>query len=192
MEISAETNAGGRFRFDTLAPAVVFRKDGFESQLARVPSQPTELRIVLKIAPMMEAVPICLADSNCVSVSTGIFCLPKVAGIEIGNPGGSIDAFERLFSVHTASGHWQMIHGTGPSWGGATPRYREVWSSITYHESIRKGDRIQAMDATGKTLDGKRWRHIGVAGESVFYFDLDAEAAAIMDRMLDGLCLNRK
>ena len=48
------------------------------------------------------------------------------------------------------------------------------------------------MDASGKTLDGKLWRHIGVSGESVFYFDVDADAAAIMDRMLDGLCLIRK
>ncbi len=85
-----------------------------------------------------------------------------------------------------------MIHGAGPSWGGPTPRGREVWTSITYKESARLGGRFRLIDASGTTADGKVWRHIGVPGESAFYYDLDRESAAIMDRVLDGLCLNRK
>ena len=171
---------------------MVFRKNGFESQFARVPSQQTDLRIVLKTAPATDAIPICRAGSDCVSVTTGFFCLPNFKGVQIGNTGGGIDAFERSFTVRTASGRSQMIHGAGPSWGGPNPRSREVWSSITYIERIREGSGIQVMDASGKTSDGKLWRHVGVSGESVFYFDVDTDVAAVMDRILDGLCLIRK
>ena len=185
---SATTDTGGRFRFETKAPAVVFRRDGFESQLVRVPSAQTELLIVLRAAPAMDAIPTRHACSDCVSV--GVFCVPKIKGVQIGKMGGSIDAFERTFSVRTASGRWWMIHGAGPSWGGPNPRDHEVWSSITYRERIRTGDGLRVLDSSGTTSDGKVWRHVGVSGESVFYFDLDPDAASIMDRMLDGLCLN--
>ncbi len=82
-----------------------------------------------------------------------------------------------------------MIHGAGPSWGGPNPRSREVWSSIGYRENIHKGDGIQVMDARGTTSDGKLWRHFGRPGESIFYLHLDIDAAVIMDRALDGVCL---
>ncbi len=36
-------------------------------------------------------------------------------------------------------------------------------------------------------MDGKLWRSVGIDGESVSYSGVDARAAAIMDRMLDGL-----
>src|ERR1700751_4009260 len=45
VEPSVETDANGRFRFDTVAPSAVFRKDGFESQLVKVPGSQGELRI---------------------------------------------------------------------------------------------------------------------------------------------------
>lgn len=61
-----------------------------------------------------------------------------------------------------------------------------------YKERIRRSDGIQAIDASGQTSYGKLWRWVGVAGESVFYFDLDADAAATMDRVLDGLCIIRR
>jgi hypothetical protein len=192
VEPSAETDANGGFRFDTIAPAIVFRKNGFDSQFARIPGSQSELRIVLQAAPVKDAIPIRRTASECVSVTTGILCLPKVKGVQIGNTGGSIDAFERSFTVRTASGPWQMIHGAGPSWGGPNPRSREAWSSVAYKERIREGDGIQVIDASGRTSDGKVWRSVAVSGESAFYFDLDADAAAIMDRVLDGLCLIRK
>jgi hypothetical protein len=94
------------------------------------------------------------------------------------------------FGQHQDAG--KMIHGAGPSWGGPNPRSREVWSSVTYKERTRKGDGIQVIDASGKTADGKAWRHVGLSGESAFYTDLDPDAAAIMDRLLDGLSVIRK
>lgn len=187
MEPSVETDANGRFRFDTVAPTTVFRKDGFDSQLVRVSGSQSELRIVLKVAPPRDAIPIRRAASGCVSVG-GILCLPKIKGVQIGDIGGSVDAAERSFTV----GRWQMIHGAGPSWGGPNPRSQEVWSSVDYKERIREGDGLQVIDASGRTLDGKRWRSVGVSGESAFYLDLDADKAAIMDRLLDGLCIIRK
>jgi hypothetical protein len=187
---SAETDAMGRFRFDTIGPAVVFRKDGFESQFARVSGGPTELRIVLKPAPAVEAVPVCRAASKCVSVRTGVLCLPKIKGVRTGDANTTLDTFERTFSVRM--GRWQMIHGAGTAWGGPDPRDEDVWSSIAYKERIRDGGGIQVLDASGTTSDGKAWRSVGVAGESVFYFDLDPGAAAKFDQVLDGLCVIRK
>ncbi len=124
MEPFTETNADGRFRFETLGPAIVFRKDGFESQFVRVSSGQIELRIVLKPAPVADVIPICQAGSHCASI--GMFCLPRIKGVGIGNKEWDIDASERSFTVRTKFRHWQMIHGAGPSWGGPGPPSRDV------------------------------------------------------------------
>jgi hypothetical protein len=83
-----ETDADGRFSADTIAPAMVFRKSGFESQFARAPVSQTELRALMKPAPAMEEIPVLPKPKHSVSVG-GILCLPKVKGVYAGGIGGS-------------------------------------------------------------------------------------------------------
>lgn len=184
LEPPAETDGSGRFRFDTIAPTAVFRKDGFESQLVKLSRSQNGLRIVLQAAPPMDSLPNRKTTSGCVSV-TGIFCFPKIKGVHVGDIGGSIDAIERTFTV----GHSEMTHGTGPSWGGPEPRSSAVWSSVEYSERTHSAGGSRIIDARGKTSDGKLWRSLSVRNESASYYNFDSHSAAIMDRVLDGVVL---
>lgn len=175
----------GRFQFKTRAPSIVFRRDGFESVFVRLATNNDTLRVRMVPAEATRPLPACEARVSC--LSTGRLCFARVKGVGIGRIGGSIDASERVFNVHR--GRFQMIHGLGPSWGGPTPRDHDVWSSIEFIELFRDGCGLRAIDARGKTIDGKRWRSVGIPGESAFYFDVEAGQTAEFDSMLDGVCV---
>ena len=191
IERSLQTDAAGRFNFKTIAPAIVFRKQAYKSQVARVSSRSREMRIIMTSAAPVDFVPPCNIEPKCFSVDGGGFCFPNSSDIEIGRVGGSVDASEREFVVQTGSGRFVLIHGAGPSWGGPLPRSGDVWSSADYQESTRPGRDRDVIDARGRTSEGKMWRHIGVWGESGFYFGVDPTVAAAFDRVLDRVCIGR-
>lgn len=188
-EDSVRTDATGRFHFQTLAPAVVLRKNKFKSQLLRIVDGMGDATVVMETAALPEETPECKSDTKCLSLRWGIFCMPRLKGVEAGAAGGSVDAIERTFATNTASGRSEMIHGTGPSWGGPYSRSREVWGSEQFEEHTRKLQNVVLVDARGAASNGKLWRSVGVSGESVSYFDLEPDAAVVFDRLLDGMCL---
>jgi hypothetical protein len=187
-----ETDANGRFRFQTLGPAVVFRKEAYETQLVRIAAGQAELHVVMAPAPAPEQLPACAASPSCISAASGRLCLPKVRKVEVGPEEVSGTAMERAFTVQTPYGPRKMTYGAGSGAPGPNPRARDIWSAVEYKERIHESGGVRVTDVHGKTANGRAWRYFGLAGESASYSDLDRDAAALLDRVLDGVCVKRK
>ena len=181
----------GRFRFETYAPAVVFRKKGYESQLQRIPSHGGYLRVVLQMAADPEPLPVCERGARCSLIleDRGFFCLAKVDGVQENKGEWDTDAFEKQFIVHTPSGFVSMTHGAGTSWGNATPPSWLVWRSVEFREKRLLARDQVVIDSRGVSSDGKISRHFGVEGQTVFYGDVEPAAASLFDRVIDGICI---
>ena len=181
----------GRFRFKTYAPAVVFRKKGFESQLQRIPSHGGSLRVVLQMADDPEALPVCERGARCSLIlgDKGFFCLAKVDGVQENKGEWDTDAFEKQFVAQTPSGFASMTHGAGTSWGDATPPSWLVWRSVEFREKRLLARDQVVFDSRGVSSDGKMSRHFGVEGQTVFYGEVEPAAASLFDRVIDGICL---
>jgi hypothetical protein len=187
FQTSTTTNGEGHFNFETRAPAIIFRKGGWKSQLVRLSSLSSEARVVLERGGEADPLPICSKKAYCVTTG-GIFCLPKMRGVSVGDRPYTIDTFEREFTIESWFGPQRtMMHGTGTSWGGPEPRTQEIWNSVEFSETQRAVRGYSVLDAHGKTSDGKLWRSSGRSGESIFYYGQDGKDAALFDRMLDGL-----
>jgi hypothetical protein len=193
-----EVGADGRFQFHTRAPAVVFRKKGYQSKLVHIENK--RIRIVMSAAGEPPRLPMCAANAAC--VSNGMFCLPKVEGLRFGKLDQGFDASVRTVTAPSLSGQKTILtHGYGASWVGE-PRLEHVWPSIEYSEKYGQAHGLTVIDARGKTEDGGLWRNIGVdyerppggneayhVGESVYYGRRAPSEAALLDRVLDGLCI---
>jgi hypothetical protein len=188
MESSIKTTADGHVMFQTVAPAVVFRKKGYESKLVRVVQHKGMLQITLHNLTKEVGIPKCEPDT-CPALGFGSLCPPRILGVDLGPRGGSIDAFEETFTIRKGKQLWTMIHGAGPSWTRGLPPSRNIWSSIEYKEQLRHGPGIDLLDASGTNEAGQKWRYVGTFGESLHYFDLEPNVAAVMDLILDRLCL---
>jgi hypothetical protein len=185
----ATADSSGHFEFEAKGPSVVFRKNGWTSHLIRVSSSTGEIRVVLDRANDPTHLPVCSKRPHCVTTG-GIFCLPKIKGVGVGDVPYSIDTVERQFTIASWFGPWRtMIHGTGTAWGGPEPRAQEIWDSVEFSETQRDARGYLVLDARGKTSDGKLWRSIGQSGESAFYYGQDQKDAMLFDRVLDGLCV---
>jgi hypothetical protein len=185
----ARSDPMGRFGFEAYGPSIVFRKSGWRSRLVPASRLTSDGRVVLERADDPETLPLCSKNPQCVTTG-GIFCLPKVRGVDIGDRPNTIDTFEREFTISSWFGRWRtMLHGAGTSWGGPEPRTQEIWNSVEFSETQREARLDLVLDARGRTADGKLWRSIGREGESVFYYDQEPKDAALFDRVLDGLCV---
>jgi hypothetical protein len=186
---SARTDSSGRFDVEANGPSVVFRGRGWKSQLVRVQKLGSDARIVLERSGDVDPLPVCSKKARCVTAG-GIFCLPKVRGVDISDIPFGVDAFEREFTISSWAGRWKtMTHGTGTSWGGPQPRTAEIWDSLEFSETQHDARSQFVLDAPGKTSDGKLWRSVGRSGESVFYYGQNQKDAMLFDKMLDGLCV---
>jgi hypothetical protein len=192
-----DIGADGRFEVTTRAPAVVFRKPGFDSEYRRT-SENARLRIVMRKATRPMAA--CAAQAGCVGV--GRLCLPNLPGFHFKKPVDGIDVWVRSITAgglaHRAA---ELTWRVGPSWLGM-PRAEQVWASVEYSESQKQVDGLSIADVHGKRANGKPWRSLGLdyerssggsdpyhIGESVSYQNVDAATAAVFDRMIDGVCV---
>ncbi len=184
------TDSDGRFQLQTEVPAVVLRKAGYRSQFIRT-SAAEQARIVLEPAESPGRPKFCSADSRCESIVgwEAEFCFPKVAGVEASRQGRDIDYGIRFYSIKSRNGRVGITHGSGPLWSLGIPVNTDVWKSVEYAEVTYAQDGMVILDASGRTADGKRWRYLGRLGESASYSDAREDAARILDRVLDGMCV---
>ena len=185
------TDLHGRFDIETSAPAVVFRKDGFQSRYWRV-SGDRELAVTLNAATSRAKE--CRAVSGCVSLKgfLSTFCLPRVPGVNISKQNNDVDYGQRWFWIRTPGGKAGIQHASGLHWGGLPIDY-DVWSARDYAETAyvdREGFRV--IDARGKGADGRCWRLVGHAFETASYRNVPEQDASLLDRVLDGLCVDAK
>jgi hypothetical protein len=187
-ERTVETDGEGRFDFVTQAPALVFRKAGFDASYYRVERDAT-LRLKLGSAQRMLE---CPESSDCVSLKgfTSAFCLPKLRRIKITKQGNDIDYGQRWFVIHTATGKNGIQHAAGPMWGTGIPFDQDVWSAVEYTETDYQDlDGFLVVDARGKDAKGQCWRVLGHFGETASYRNVSSDDASTLDKVLDGVCL---
>lgn len=189
---SVLSDVNGRFQLQTRAPALVLRKTGYRSYFLRT-AEASHVRIVLVTEKSGGMPGACAANSECQSITGwgSIFCLPSITGVKSSAQGHDADYGIRAYSIETESGPIQLRHGSGPMWSFGIPVDTEVWKSVEYGESSYVQAKLLIRDARGRGADGKRWRYVGIFGESASYSNADEDAAKLFDRMLDGMCLRR-
>jgi hypothetical protein len=182
------TDARGHFELSTRAPALVIRKVGFKSAFIRS-ANARSLRITLE--PTGGTLPMCSHQSLCNSLDgwNSIFCFPSTQGVKVSKQGQDIDYGMRSFTVQSKNGVTGIRHGSGPLWSFGTPENEDVWKSVDYSEKTYMVDKSFIVDARGKTTNNRFWRFFGRFGESASYSDVDPESAILLDRVLDGVCI---
>ena len=176
----------GRFDFTTRAPAVVIRKVGFDS--AFVWNKNAEsIRIVLN--PNAGALPTCPSKPPCKTISGwgSTFCFPSIDGVRVPKQSHDIDYGMQIFSI--PSTNVSIRHGSGDTWSFGVPDDEEVWGSVEYAEKTYMSSGALIVDARGKTEAAKFWRFLGRFGESASYSEADQKSAALLDQVLDGVCI---
>jgi hypothetical protein len=186
-EVSSDPQ--GRFDFQTSAPAIVFRKRGFQSKYHRVDRSAT---ISIQLEARQPALPLCTRHSGCLSLQGfgGAFCLTKVSGVKATAQGNDVDYGGRSFVIVTHSGKNSIEHGGGPMWGEGMPFDEDVWSAQEYVEAnYRDADGFAVVDARGKNKDGTHWRSLGRFGETATYHNALEQNAMALDKVLDRVCV---
>ena len=86
----------------------------------------------------------------------------------------------------------QLVGMTGLQVGDENAPRDWVKASVTLsrHRWRRTVDRhvIKIGDAKGKLRNGNYWRHFGIAGEVVFYYNVPAAVAIAFDHVLGSVC----
>jgi hypothetical protein len=184
------TDSGGRFEFSTRVPAFVIRKNGYESAFVRTENAHS-IQITLKQSEAR--IPLCSIKSICTSVRgwDAAFCFANVKGVRISEQINDIDYGNRIYSVKSQHGRQFMSHGGGSMWSFGMPSDEDVWSSVEYSEKTYRYGAGVIIDAKGKSASGKLWRSIGKFGESASYRDADQESAALLDRVIDSVCIQQ-
>jgi hypothetical protein len=180
------TDATGHFSLATQAPAIVFRKAGFDSKYVKLTADGA-LTILLHRSRF--SFPECAASDVCTYLGrTGQFCVPNIEGISVSGNNADIDYQTRLFSFKSGQQTTTLQHGAGPMWSFGIPLDREVWGSTEYSEKNYDYHSILIVDAQGAKADGKAWRFLGMFGETLSYVDIPPEYKQRLDQLLDGVC----
>lgn len=184
------TDSNGRFSFDTVAPAFVAQRPGFQSAFIRT-NDAQNLQIVLRKIAGLTSFPVC-SDASLSDRTPGwggIFQIPQTPGAKVSREVMDVDYWRRMIQLQSGTATIQALQGRGFMWGGGDPQDESVWRSIRYSErTYELGDRL-LTDAKWWLPNGKCSREVGLFSESVYYSDIDCDIVEPLDRMLDGLCV---
>lgn len=159
-----KTDAAGRFKIKTQAPAIVIRKPGYESQRLFIKANAT-VHVVLRSIPRAS-------------------CKVSPAPRWKKRQANDIDYIGAWFVVKTKEGEKGIISGRGPSYSWGAPSDGDVWTSVDYYE-VMYPDGV--IDARGHTSDGKYWRLKAVFGAAAQYYGVDAAIAQALDCVMDTI-----
>jgi hypothetical protein len=184
------TEANGRFSFDTLAPAFVAQRPGFQSVLVRT-SDAHNIKIRLRKISGSASFPVCSDAKNSDRAPgwSGVFQIPKTPGAQVSHEVLDVDFWSRAIKLKSQRSPLQATQGRGPMWGGGQPEDESVWRSIRYREQTYDLGGLLLTDAKWWLPNGKCSRDVGVFTESVFYSNVDCGLTEPLDRILDGLCV---
>lgn|GEM_PF-3340282 len=205
-----DTDQEGRFEIETPGLIAVVRKAGYRSERIRTDAS-QQIHVTLRATD--RRIGLCTEEQSCDSI--GSFCFPRVAGVSPGRLTNDVDYTMRTYWLtRTRSGivgGWQSMlwflaqrgikQGVGPNWTRGVPSLRDVSQAADYEEAgipIEEGPLskleypIGIIDAKGTNIGGKRWRYLGLVGESAEYRDLGRNAARLLDRVLDGVCIRQR
>lgn len=185
-----QTDAQGTFDFQTIAPSVVFRKEGYQSVFTRTDSG--ILHIVMRDSTPSEF-PNCPVTTAVDSIEArGVFfAFPRISGVAPSAQGHDVDYGVRGYFVGNGKDARGVQHGSGPMWSFGLPLDADVWRSVQYQEATYKKNVFIITAARGQFSDGKRWRYLGMFGETADYSDVEPATAGILDKFMDGACWKR-
>lgn len=176
----------GQFSLDTSAPKVVIGKVGFRSQLVTVAGGGVR-KVVLQKLAADEGLPSCKSADRLAMLEAwrARFAFKVVPGLTLSAPTLDVDYVVRFNSVGKRHG---IRHAAGALWGPGWPSDQDVWQSVRMEElRFMAGGEITV--AQGEFVNGNRWRHLGVFGESAVYSGVDRTTARALDQVMDGACL---
>jgi hypothetical protein len=186
-----QTDSDGRFILDTRAPAFVVRKPGFQSDLIRT-QDAAEVRVVLHKLTQDRVLPPCVNGGRYEGIKgwDALLRFPRIPGVKASQQGRDIDYGVRVYFIKTNEGRKGIRHGSGPMWGYGIPSDLDVWRTVKFEETSFVAEGQTITDARGQFANGRRWRYLGRFGESADYSDVDEATAKILDKVIDGACLN--
>ena len=133
----------------------------------------------------------CSKRPRCAKLDYGFYsclCFPSVRGIETGKKSTDIDNVTRSFTLRAGAKFYGVLHGAGPLWGsGSPPNAASVRAYQERKFRDREGGAIR--DIRWTSPDGRLNRILGRAFESAEYRGVPSEQAAILDRLMDNVCV---
>lgn len=183
-----QTDGQGRFTVATKAPAIVIRKAGYRSELAKLSS--SEIRVTLHSEPRT-SFPTCPGSPSERAVGFSFdFRIPPSDEVAQDRKGSDVDTFFVTYRVKSRRSSSQIGFVGGPLLGdGRLLLEDDVWNAVQFKESTFGFGEAIITDVRGADKRGRHWRYIGWFGEYFWYRDADSETAGIFDRFLDRLCL---
>jgi hypothetical protein len=157
------TDAGGRFRVVTDAPAVVVRSPGYESQRLLVTGD-AQVLVTLK------------------RFISGSRCKLSVLPVFKTKQADDVDYTATWFYIKTKNGPEGIISGSGPMYSMGAPSDSHVWTSVEYSELMYESG---VIDAAGRSADGKYWRSRTIFGKAAQYYNQSRESAEQLDCVMD-------
>ena len=187
-----KTDALGRFQLDANVSQLLVRHEEYETRLMRVAGQ-TPVRIVLTPVHRKELRQ-CTPQDTCVSLGRSLesFCFAVPTGVQVSGLASGVDTVSREFRISIPGGSAVLRHSGGVLWGGGFVGSISsmVWQSVEYREQAY--DTRDVLDARGQTPAGRFWREFTKLGDSALYMDVDADAAAQLDQVIDSACLTER
>jgi hypothetical protein len=159
------TDAEGRFRVVTGAPAIVVRKPGYESQRVVVAGD-VDLKITLRRIQ---------STSRCKLAAPPAFKTREA---------NDSDYTATWFYIETRRGPQGIISGSGAVYSFGAPSDAHVWASDEYSEVMYENGTV---DAAGRSPDGRYWRSRSIFGAAAQYYDQDRETAGQLDCVMDDV-----
>jgi hypothetical protein len=186
------TDNDGRIEFNTSAPSFVLQLPGYESAWLQT-KDAVGFHVVLHKLPRGASFTTCTAANLAAKIPgwNGIFQIPAVKGVKALAEKSDVDYLARTVQVRSASRTVSLVQGRGTMWGDGNFNDNWFWRAARYHEVVYdfKGPFITIVDAKAEFPDGKCERHLGVFGESMYYYDIDCGVVDPLDKLLDSACL---
>jgi len=186
---NVQVDGQGHFDIETRAPAIVFRKNGFQSKYWKVSENRNMVIALDGPAPPANQ---CDASAGCVSLEgfRSAFCLPRIPGVNVSKQANDADYGQRLFWIETPRGKAGIQHAAGGMWGAGLPFNEDVWSAVSYVERTSIDPQgFNIIDARGKSADGYCWRMVGHFSETASYRRVSQQDTELLDQVLDRLCI---
>jgi len=70
-----------------------------------------------------------------------------------------------------------------------------VWQSVEYRETVYEVGGLEILDVRGRSSSGNMWHFLDRLGEYAGYLDsraFKANDAALLDKVLDGVCIRKQ
>ncbi|MBI4910057.1 MAG: hypothetical protein HY820_40940 [Acidobacteria bacterium] len=178
---SVVMNAGSRW--------LAIRKPGYET--ARLQLSGAAMQSVVLKAQVPRVIPKCSPSAKITPDFArwgAILRFPRIPSVKVSRLSTDADYAMRGYYVRIAGGYAGIRHGTGAMWTHGVPNDNDFQQSIEYREAVLTTATRVLVDARGRLASGEVWRYVGMIGESASYNTKDRQAAALLDKVLDGVC----